>query len=416
MRLFRNKNFALLFTGTLVSNIGTMFYNFAVGWFILTLTQSPFQAGMYIAFGSIVQLLATPLAGIYVDRLSKVKILVITDYIRGLTVLVGALLIFWFNQESFILITLYTVTLVLGLNAAFFGPAQMSLTPEIVPDENLNQANALFGFLRSFQAIIGVLLAGLFYATLGIVFIFVFNGVSFILSGVSEMFIRSQRNVPAHTNTSLSQDFKEGLTYIRQKEGFVAFLMVILFLNFAVSPFFANVLPVFFNLEMEQEPIMLSGVQIAFSIGAMLGGLSIASFKAGLKVDKTLKRGITGMTVMLVFSGLLLHAALMEWLTFGWFYLLFMVGCFFLAFINMFVNVPLQTSLMRIVDESMRGRVLSVLEMLTQGLIPLAIALTGFLLEFYSLSMMMLGLILVMLVPYVILMFYKPIQALLSTI
>ncbi len=415
--LMKNKNFTLLFAGTFVSNIGTTFYNFAVGWFILSLTESPFQAGLYIAVGAILQLVTTPLAGVFIDRLHKVKILVVTDFVRGIAVVIGGILIFVLKQDLYILIILYSVTAILAINGAFFSPSVMAITPEIVEDKDLNQANAFFSLIRSFQAIIGVLLAGIFYALVGIEMIFIFNGISFILSAISEMFIRLEKKVAVTAKTRQFRiDFKEGITYILNKNGFLSFLVIILFLNFAISPFFANVLPVFFNLEMQKEPIHLSGVQVAFSIGALIGGILMATVGRTLSVKRTIKRGITGTLITLGVLGILMHFMLLERLEYVMFYIVFLAVCLLMAIVNMFVNIPLQTALMRMIDEHVRGRVMSILDMLTQGLIPLAIVLAGTLLELFSVSFVLVVLFLFMVIPYVLLMLSQRVNILLEEI
>lgn len=415
-RLLKNKNFSLLFAGTFVSNIGTMFYNFAIGWFILSLTSSPFQAGLYIGVGSVLQLVSTPLAGVIVDRVNKVKILVITDALRGLAVLLGGWFIFTLDQTTAQLFILYLVTAVLALNAAFFSPAAMSIIPEIVESEKLNEANAFFSFIRSFQTIIGVLLAGILYALIGIEIIFLINGISFLVSAVSEWFITPSKIVKRTDETpSFIKDFMAGLQYIRNKQGFIPFLIVILFLNFALSPFFANILPVFFNLEMNKAPIHLSGVQIAFSIGSMIGGVVVGMLGARLNVLKTLRRGISLTLLLVGLLGLIMHLTRMDSLSYSLFYGLFLAGSLALAFVNMFVNIPLQTSLMRLIDASMRGRVMAVLDTLTQGLIPLAVVSTGLLLEYWTISAVLVVIFLVMSVPYMVLMKHRKLTLLLQT-
>ncbi|MFZ9139130.1 MAG: MFS transporter, partial [Bacilli bacterium] len=82
-RFLINTDFALLFFGRLVSDIGHHLYNFAIGWYVLTITSSAAQAGFYMAFGTIIFVILTPVAGVLVDRWDRIKIIYITDYIRG---------------------------------------------------------------------------------------------------------------------------------------------------------------------------------------------------------------------------------------------------------------------------------------------------------------------------------------------
>lgn len=166
---------------------------------------------------------------------------------------------------------------------------------------------------------------------------------------------------------------------------------------------------------MSKEPIHLSGVQIAFSIGSMIGGITVGMLGAKLNVLKTLIRGISVTLLLVGLLGFIMHLTRMERLSYTLFYGLFLAGSLSLAFVNMFLNIPLQTSLMRLIDASVRGRVMAVLDTLTQGLIPLAVISTGLLLEYWTISAVLVMIFLVMSVPYAVLMRHRKLTLLLQT-
>lgn len=80
-----NKNFRLVFFGALVSSIGDVLFNFAIGLYILHITHSAFMLSLYGVVGGITWILLAPFGGVWVDRLSRVKIIYWTDLIRGCT-------------------------------------------------------------------------------------------------------------------------------------------------------------------------------------------------------------------------------------------------------------------------------------------------------------------------------------------
>jgi MFS family permease len=416
--VFKNTNFTLLFLGSFVSNIGTTFYNFAVGWFILSLTNSPLQAGLYIALGAIIQVVATPLAGVYADRINKIRILYITDFIRGISVLVGGLLIFTFSQDLYLLLILYAITVILALNNAFFNPAITALRPEIVDDEQLNQANAVFSFIGSMQTILGVLLAGILYTLLGIELIFIINGISFIVSGFTEMFIRTRHpNVQLRDDDStLLDDFKVGMRYIKHKTGLLQLMLCAVILNFASAPIFANALPYLYNIVLEKEPIHLSISNITFSSGMLLVGIIIGAMGSNIVIRRNVRQGLTMMTIGFILVGILMVSVSVNQITYTTFTIIFLPLLFVFAISNIWLNVPFMTGMMRAVDSSVRGRVLSMMETLAGALIPLSYVAGGLILEYSNLGILFIFSISLMLIPYTIMMFGKRTNHLLASL
>ncbi len=224
--IFSNKNFILLFMGNFVSSIGTTFYNFGVGWYILTITSSPLQAGIYMVTSGVISFLMMPFCVVIADRFDKAKILYVTDYIRGVAIIVARIFIFQALSMTTTLIVLYLSMIVLTVNQALFQPAASSLTVEVVDRENLQSANATMSLIGSFQGIVGLLLGGIIYGLLGIKWIFIINGISFILSGISEMFIRYGYQEPESKLTVKSgmKDFAEGVQYLLSKKGLFSLL------------------------------------------------------------------------------------------------------------------------------------------------------------------------------------------------
>ena len=417
LALLKDRNFSLLFAGNFVSRIGTTFYNFAVGWFILTLTASPLMMGLYIALGGIVELIASPLAGVFIDRLNKVRILYVTDFIRGLTVLIGGALIFSLQSDTQLILLLYIVTVILALNNALFFPANSTLIPEIVADQQLTQANAFFSLINSFQTIIGILLAGLLYGLLGIELIFIINGISFILSAFSEMFIRTHYEKPAtNQKTSLRHDFKEGIHYIKNKPGLLPFVTAVLFLNFAFAPFFANALPYLYNLALNQEALQLAIANIIFSSGMVIGGLAVGALGVKITVANSMKRGL----ILTIFMGFWLSTLMILATTtrfnYTTFSLIFLPSLFILAIGNMFVNIPFGTGLARAIQPEVRGRVFAIVNTLTAGLIPVSYLLAGLVLEYSTLSILLVAICSLSVIPLLTILHHRKVNLLLSSL
>jgi MFS transporter, DHA3 family, macrolide efflux protein len=121
--------------------------------------------------------------------MDKVRIMYVTDFIRGTTISIAGFIIMRSDAHVVIMATLYVTTVIVAATGALFGPAYQSIVKYIVPEEQLQQANALLGMKGALQNILGMLVAGIVYSVLGIAWVFIINGVSYILSGISELFI-----------------------------------------------------------------------------------------------------------------------------------------------------------------------------------------------------------------------------------
>ena len=81
---FQNRNFRLVFLGALVSELGAILYSFAVGFYILEISDNnAFLQGLYLALCGVALLLLTPVGGVLGDRVNKAKIMYICDFMKG---------------------------------------------------------------------------------------------------------------------------------------------------------------------------------------------------------------------------------------------------------------------------------------------------------------------------------------------
>lgn len=117
------------------------------------------------------------------DRYDKAKIMYICDYIKDF-IIIGFTLLFMFviESNSYKVISLFIITIVLNAIAGVFSPVSNAIIPEIVEEDSFQQAQSYFSILNSFQSIIGIFLAGIFityFSSVGLLFI-CFAGVSIV--------------------------------------------------------------------------------------------------------------------------------------------------------------------------------------------------------------------------------------------
>ena len=249
--LFRNRNYLLLFMGNFVSEIGNVIFGFVAGLYVQDLAilsggsllgvKSGVMLGLFLALGAIIRVVLTPFAGVLVDKWDKVKIIYLTDYLRAFMFVTVAYVFLVAVNNDVAMLVLLGVTLISGVVSAFFGPAIGSVTPEIVGMEKVQAANGANSVIQSSTMIMGVILGAAAFGLFEFHIALLINGISFGLSGFSEMFIKAQYKdvVEIDHTESVMDGFKIGLNYLKTKTGLLTLMTFSLFLNFAFSPLFS---------------------------------------------------------------------------------------------------------------------------------------------------------------------------------
>ena len=185
--VFTNRNFLLLFSGKLISQLWDYIYAFALSWYILDLTKSSLQMAAFLVISTLVVAVSAPLGGIVADRYNRKGIMVWMDVLRGIVVIAAAFLL---SQHMLQIWMLYLSAIILGFCGAMFSPAAGAIIPNIVEENQLTQALSANQFTASFCTMTGMVISGLLYNLIGISIIFVLNAASYFISGVLEACVR----------------------------------------------------------------------------------------------------------------------------------------------------------------------------------------------------------------------------------
>ncbi|MCK9235157.1 MAG: MFS transporter [Acholeplasmataceae bacterium] len=398
--VFRNKNFTLLFFGVLVSNIAHVLFNFAISLYVLRVANQAYGAkqaaitqAVYLAIAGIVLLIFMPLGGVLADKLNKVRIMYMTDFIRGFTIAATALVIFFVDHTLTILIVLFLMNIILSINSAIFNPASSSLLRFIVDDESLQQASAYLQGSSNLQNIIGLILGGIIYATLGIQWIFLINAFGYLFSAISEMFIRYDYLEHTEADVEISfkvmtADFKSGLSYLFSQKALFATVMMALFLNFFFSPLFSNGLPYFIEFGLANESRYLfdhfltpetwyAVISVSISISSILMALILSRQKTKTKYHKQLKLAIVLSIACTTMTSVFMVLYYLQKITIDVTLIGLVISLFFTGFTLMSFNVPITLIFQRNVEPKQLGKVSSVMSVLTQALVPLGSLVAG---------------------------------------
>lgn len=184
------KDFSLLFSGALVSGLGSYATSVALGFFLLDLTGSTSLMATLLSIDFLVFALVLPFGGLFADFFQRNKLMFFADIIRGVVVLLFAFLVF----RNIVPIWFVVITVIfIGLGRGLMNPTVNSYTPDIVKKNNLRRANSFMMLSDSASSIFGRGIGGFLLQTFGAPLLFFFDGLTYLFSGISELFISEKR-------------------------------------------------------------------------------------------------------------------------------------------------------------------------------------------------------------------------------
>lgn len=357
----RYRNFALLWSGLIVSNVGTWMQNVANGWLILQLTNSPLWLGLLGLSFAVPMIVFPPLAGPVVDRIHRVRLLFFTQSAQMLTALVLAALT-WLGriQVWHILLSSFIGAALL----AFDNPARQALIPDLVQPRDLLNALSLNSATYTGAALVGPALAGLMLGPLGAATLYFLNAVSFLAVIFALAFLREVRTHGGGGAGSLRNSFVDGLSFAWHSR-LIAALLGLSALGAIFGRSYQNLLPVFGRDIWHSGPGGYGLLLSAAGGGALIGAFGLASFKQLRHQGAIMLLGGFGFSVSLIafaFSPSL-------WIGAG---LLFIAGITSTVF-----STITSTFIQSTVPNEMRGRVMSLYTVTLIGLPSLGAMGTG---------------------------------------
>jgi DHA3 family tetracycline resistance protein-like MFS transporter len=210
----KHRDFRLLWSGMSVSLLGDGVFFVALAWQVYALSNVPTAmsiVGIAMTVPTIVFLL---LGGVISDRFDRRRVMLAADVTRGLAVgLIAALSV----AGALRLWQLVALAAIYSVGTAFFNPAFDAIVPEVLPEDDLAQANALDQFVRPIALrLAGPALGGLLITAVGVGLAFALDAGSFAVSAASllAMASRTQRRGPAAQ--SMTTEIRAGFSYLRR--------------------------------------------------------------------------------------------------------------------------------------------------------------------------------------------------------
>lgn len=361
------RDFRLYWSGQVVSQIGTWMQITAQGWVVYSLTDSAFMLGLVNFVGLVPVLPVSLVAGVLSDRFSRRKLIIVTETVLALQALLMAILIWLDALQVWHVIVL---SFVLGAAAALEQPARLAFVRDVVGDENLSNAVALNSSAYNTARIIGPSVAGLTIAATGEAACFFINSVTYLALILALFAIRLPRQIKPDGDLQVVGSLKDGFRYILNSNNILGLLFIVSLASFLTIPYI-TFMPVFardiLNAGVDGLGFLLTGV----GVGAILGALIVAYLHAG-------RRG-NWLTVSNVFGPLFLVLfCLTKSFQFG-LVLVLLVGA------SNAIRTTLANSLIQLnTSDEYQGRVMSIFNLLFNGMSRVGALVIGGLAEFSS--------------------------------
>jgi predicted MFS family arabinose efflux permease len=363
-----------MWIGACTSTIGTFVQQFAQSWLVFFLTNDPFYLGLDLFLGQLPIILFSLVGGVFADRLDRRKLLLMSQYIQMACAFVLAIL--YATQGTHIHVWyILTLSFIVGLGQAFGGPAYSALLPTLVDAKDLTNAVAMNSIQFNLARIIGPTIGGLAYIKFGPTWCFVLNGLSY-LAPIISLYAINVKFVPPKSSLSILHSMKEGISFIRRREGMTS-LVVLAFattlLGFPLTAF----LPVFVKNVFGRGPETLAVLMACSGAGSVFGGLIVAA------TGKIQHQGRAALLILTAMGAIITGFALSHWLPLSM-ALLFAGGTAIMACASLML-----TLVQLVVSDDMRGRVMSVYNLAFRGGMPLGSLVLGRLMPILGVSLTM---------------------------
>jgi MFS family permease len=364
-RAFESRNYALYWTGALLSNVGSWMQNLALGWLVLQLTNSAFWVGFVSFAGLFPSLFLSLFGGVLADRMDRRLVLMAT---QTAMMVIAAILATLTALHLITVPLIVLLSLSSGFAAALNTPAPQAIVSDLVPADVLLNAISLNSVQFNLARVIGPACAGAVLAWLNVAACFYLNALSFVALIAALVVIRTgpRRSLSAQ---SVWRHLGEGFAYVQTQPLLRMTLTVSTILSLFCLPY-AVLLPVFARDILHVGAAGLGYLTASAGSGAVLGGLGLAALgNVRNKARWALRAGMLFSAAVVTFAvsrNLYLSVAMLV-LAGG-----SMVAC--LASLNTLLQLS--------VDPAMRGRVLSMYLLTVVGLGPIGSLQVGTLAHF----------------------------------
>jgi len=347
--------------GALTSTTGYFVQEVAQSWLVFDITNSEFYLGLTATLNGAPILFLSLFGGVAADRMDRRKLLLASQYVQMSSAFTLAILV---GLDMIQVWHIMAAAFVNGVGQAFGGPAYQALIPSLVDKKDLPNAIALLSIQFTLARVVGAIIGGVAFTTLGGTACFTINGLSF-LAVIAALYFVHVSFVPKKSDVHVLHSLKEGLVSVYRHRVILALVFLAPTAAFLGTPL-VTLLPAFARETYMLGPKGYSMMMAFWGTGAVIGALNVAfQGNAPHKGRRSLLMQIAlGGTFIAFAASANVWVASVMLLFSGW----AILGVF--ALVNSLVQLN--------AEEEMRGRIMSVYNTAFRGAMPLGNFMAGF--------------------------------------
>ena len=368
-RVMSLRDFRLLFTGATTSLLGDQFALIATPWLVLKMTGDPMTLGIVLALEGIPRAVFMLLGGAITDRISPRLVMLISDIIRFVLTSLMAFVVFTGTVQIWML---YAFGLGFGLVAGFAIPAENSIVPMLVEEQDLQAGNSIMMGITQLAGFIGPTVAGILIgrfssSSLGIGLAFAIDALSFAVSTVSLWLIRTGNQHQSSEKENVWASILTGVKFLWDDKVLRLMFVVLMAVNFLlIGPLLVGI-PVLADQRLPEGAVAFGMLMSAFAGGNLAGYLIAGSLPrpSGAAMRMIMIFLIAAFGAVIGALGFIPST----WVDFG---LLFLLGLG-----NGYIALILFTWMQTRTPKDMLGRMMGLLMFSSSGLVPISQAISG---------------------------------------
>lgn len=373
LRALRVRNYALFWTGQLISGTGTWMQMVAMAWLVLDISGSAAVLGLVTTMQFLPLLMFVLPAGVLADRLPKRRIMLAAQALATVQALLLGFLALAGSPQIW---QLALLAFTLGVSNAFNNPAQQAFVPEMVGPTLVPDAVAMNSVQFNSSRMIGFALGGLVVAHFSAAAVFFINAASFAAALGALLALRSGELRVSRVGPARRGALREGLRYVMHTPA-VLFVLGALAVVGTFGYNWPVAAPLLARDVLNVESVGFGALMSAFGAGSLVAGVGLVV--VGGSNDRRMITSGGALALILILLGISRSYPV----SLGLMVLAGLTGTVFTTTVN--------TRLQGLAPDRLRGRVMSLFVLLLAGTTPFGSALLGFGAEAFGVSATIIG-------------------------
>lgn len=361
-----NKDFRNLTCAQIISTFGDSLYLAAILWLATEYTDSSIAISYISVFDMLPAIVLGLFVGTVVDRFPATKMMALSDFARALCALTIFVAYLFGILDIYVI---FVVTLIMAIFQAFYNPAHFSAIPQIVANSDIQKGNSISSLAQNISMTVANSAVGILWKTFGASFSFLFDTISFVISGVCELTIPTKSMKDSDVKykkgkvSSFLKESVDGVRYMLKKPAIISAMVVGIATNATCGTII--LLPLLIKKEFSGTITLYGLAEAMGTLGMMLGSYVLMKFQIKNNHRTLILSGI----LLTVSFGIMAMAPNS---------IVLLLGRFLYGFFNMVGNIVFSTHFQINIEEQFRGRMYSISYMVSSLSLPIMSLLGGY--------------------------------------